>query len=251
MKDIIFSKRSLCSFFIALIFTAAATYGISLQGIIGKISVLFVTYLLALVITELYEYIIALRKNAKYSTFFHQFESEGIDAYYSEFTDIDIKGELKSTRRVCLLEIYSSKNIINNYDHFKEYLSVTNNSLDVILLEADETDKSYYQYLTLKFGYNTEDIRNRVNNMKNELIKLKKEVGENCGRITLYYSKYIPQYSLIIFDSVIYITFYKTSPGRSVKIPVFKIRRLSTSSLSSFLLDDFESVLKSARKVEL
>lgn len=195
----------------------------------------------------MYEYTEIIYKNRLYIDFYENFYNEGIEDFYSEYTKIDIKGNLANTKKVCFLEIYSSKIFTQNIDEFKEFLTTKTNSLEVVLLDSD-TDSNQYKYLTEKFGYEKDKIKNSTADFVKELKSLKKQLGPDSGEICVYYSKYIPQHSLIIFDNIIYCTFYKTSPGRSVKIPVFRIKRKPSSTFYGFLEDDFDWVKKNSRK---
>ncbi|MCL6611533.1 MAG: hypothetical protein K6T66_08340 [Peptococcaceae bacterium] len=250
-SKVILSPRALISLIISIIFLSSTFINnINYTTFYARIVLLVVTFLLAFISIELFVYIDVLKKNCKYIEFYEKFEKEGIDGYFSEFTSIDIKGNLPLSSRVCMLEIYSNKNFMNNYDHFKEFLSKESNVLEIVLLEKDQ-GLNCYKYLTEKFGYDSNEIAKRIEDFRKELINFKKNLGDGSGKIIIYYSKYVPQYSLIVFDSTAYVTFYKTAPGRSNRIPVFSVSKKTDSSFYNFIIEDYDYIVKCSRKEEI
>lgn len=211
-------------------------------NIVPTLLIAFITYVLTYITLELYDYTKVLNENKKYTQFFEKFDNEGIMDYFSEYSSVDIKSSLKDSRKLSLVEIYSTRNIKDNYDTLKEFLSNKEHSLDLVVLNPNTTSNEY-KYLSNKFSYPEDKIASQIIELVNDLKNLKRDLGYNCGKINVYYSKFIPQYSMIMFDNVIYVTFYKTSPGRSTKIPVFKIYSKPTSTFYDFLKNDFHAII--------
>lgn len=203
--------------------------------------IFIITFVLTFLMIELFDYTTTLYKTKKYEEFYDKFYDEGIDNYFSEYSQIDIKTNLELTNEIKMLEIYSGKNFTYNYDAFKRFLTNKANSLEVILLNPDQSSPQY-MYLSNKFSYAPEKIKYESDEFIKELKKLKSELGEDSGEITVFYSHFIPQYSTIIFDKMAYVIFYKTSPGRKNQIPVFQVSQKATSTFHSFVMDDYNAI---------
>lgn len=255
IKEKIFSQQSGLSLGVSIILalgTYLLTNEVDAQTVYITVFTFVISYFLTFIVTELYEYTMILREHKKYIGFFEEFEKEGIEKYYPRYQLIELGKSLNSSTRLSIISIYTSKTLIQNFSEFRNFLSKTNNVLEIVVLEPD-LQSHEYQYLTNKFGYAQDKIKTSVEELVRELRSIKASLGVNSATVRIYYSKLVPQYSGLIFDDHLYVTFYKNSPGRE-DVPSFKVVSKNDSTFYNFIVNDYRSLVNDGgfvRKEEL
>lgn len=190
----------------------------------------------------------------------YEFYKDGLEKYFSSYTEIsnfEITDHIKKSKSVKLIEIYSERNIQDYFNAYKEMITKNNGTLDVIILDSSEPNTDGFKYLNSKFiagnninGNIMASTHKCIDNTKllGEISRLKESVGDFKNNINIYYTDYIPQYSAILIDNIVYVVLYKTSPGRNSDIPAFKITKQGDSKFYDFVAEDIKYLMENSKK---
>ena len=244
-KNKLFSYQAIISITLTVLMAIAGS--IAELNAIANIAFSFVVFVLTFITTELYEYTTFLAKHRSNVLTMDKFFDAGFETYFPEFTEVNFREELRHSNSVKIISVYSQKIFTNNYSAFSDFLKSPTTKLEVVLLKPDP-NLDAYSFLKRKYSHDDNDtLKNAIISFKNELSNLKLELSqknsEPHGEIELFYSEIVPQYSLVLFDNVAYITLYKNARGRTTKVPAFMVRNRTNASMFDFIKNDYDELI--------
>lgn len=238
-------KATLISLLIGVIFAVACYYMPSDIDLFWSVVISVLTFLITFVFIELLGHVKKI-ENADTNSEYKFFKECGISEYHDDFSKLDFNSCISGANHIKLVLLYSNRFLTSYIDALQKFVARDGSSLELIVLTANP-ESSSYKYITEKFGYSAEKLKEKLDDfakiLQDDIIPYK---GQN-SRIELYYTEFIPAYTLYMFDDYTYITLYKTAPQRTNLIPCFRVEKSYDSSFYNFLLTDFNDIKKSEK----
>lgn len=245
------STTIIISLLVTIVFSVASCFVPPQTGTAGGIfwtlAVSIIVFFLSYVSIELTSHIKSLQ-NYERLIKYESFLEHGINEYYDDFTNIKFKDDILNSRRIQLLLMYSRGFINNHLCELREFLRKENSILEIILITNDTEDQAY-QYLTKKYRLDDGKLCTSLESFKRVLREDLSPHKHPSSRIILHHTRYLPAYSLFMFDDAAYFTLYKTAPERTNLVPSFKIEAAKSGHLLEFLKADYKELLDSSLTV--
>ncbi|WP_201714248.1 hypothetical protein [Rossellomorea arthrocnemi] len=177
----------------------------------------------------------------------------GITEIFSSINEIDYRFLIKHSRRnIDILHIYARTWTNNNFDELKDKMQRSNVKIRVVLLSPES---KLLEGLAEHYQITHEDLKDRIKEMESkweELVKLnRRQVRKKTqSSIKLYYSDYLPAYSIYKFDNQLVNVQSKPSREKTGKLPSIIVRdTLKENDLFDMYSKQFEDVLKQGTEV--
>lgn len=228
------------SLIITFIFALASYFGPLSTNLFWTVCISVMTFFLSYVSIELEGHVRILNKDKSLDKY-KRFASCGIADFYKDFTNIDFTESIRTAKTIRMVVMYSRGFVNNNLVPLRDFLSRSGTNLEIIMINPDP-NKFVYKYLSDKYGYNDEKIAESIQAFKNCLYNDLLPYKNSGSSMTVYYTTFLPAYSLFMFDDIAYITLYKTAPHRTSLIPSFKIEKAQDASFFTFLKADFDEL---------
>lgn len=237
-------KTTSISLLVSIVFAIACYFMPSKLDLFWSIIISVLTFLISYIFIELLNCTNKI-KDSNINSEYKFFKECGIAEYSNDFSKIDFDSHIRGASNIKIMLLYSDRFLTRYIDALQQFVSKDNANLTVVIL-TDKEEQNAYRYVTEKFGYEEDRIKNKVSDFINILQKYIFPYKNNTSKIRLYNTEYIPAYTLYMFDNYAYISLYKTAPQRTNLIPCFRVEKSKDSSFFDFLFDDFNDIVHTA-----
>ncbi|MBN8199178.1 hypothetical protein ACFWGC_29550 [Cytobacillus pseudoceanisediminis] len=180
-------------------------------------------------------------------------DKTGIIEVFSDINDIDYRFLIKnSKKKIDILHIYARTWTNHNYEELKEKVQRSNVDIRIILLCPES---KLIDGLAEHYGVSKDDLVKRIKEVEQkwkELYYSKKQTGrkKTQSSIRLFYSDYLPTYSIYRFDDQLVNVQSKPSKEKTRKLPSLLVKdTLKESDLFDMYTKQFEDVIKHSKEV--
>lgn len=180
-------------------------------------------------------------------------DKTGIIEIYSDINEIDYGHLIKNSKqKIDILHIYARTWTNHNFEELKEKVQRSNVSIRVVLMSPES---KLIPGLADHYGLSVEDLVKRIREVEEkwkELYLSKKQSGRKKTQSTLklYFSDYLPTYSIYRFDDRLVNVQSKPSKEKTRKLPtVFVQNTIKEDDLYDMYSKQFEEVVKHSTEV--
>lgn len=180
-------------------------------------------------------------------------DKTGITEIFSNINDIDYGYLIKHSKKsIDVLHIYARTWTNNNFDELRDKILRSNVRIRVVLLSPES---KLVEGLSGHYQIPKDELINRIKEMElkwGELAELKHQQGrkKTQSSIELYYSDYLPAYSIYKFDDQVVNVQSKPSREKTGKLPSILVKdTLKENDLFDMYTKQFEDVLKNGTEV--
>lgn len=234
------------SLVLAVIFGVACYLMPSQVNIFICVVISTMTFIISYVFVELIVYCKKIDDSALNSEY-KFFKECGISEYHKDFSELDFTKYISGANHIRIVLLYSNRFIASYISVLRDFVKREGSSLEIVLL-SNNKEKSSYKYTSEKFGYGEdklgEKLKDFIKMLRNDLLPYKNEKSN----VELYFTDWIPTYTLYMFDNYAYITLYKTAPERTTIVPCFRIEKAYDSSFFNFMENDFTQIKESGER---
>lgn len=187
-------------------------------------------------------------------------DSTGIEAIYSNITEINYKSYYKKARRnIDIVHIYGRTWTTNHIDEIMEKAKSVNCKVRVVLVSPDSPFvgalEKHYDYDEGKLKSLIQEVSNiwRTKQEKlDEIKKASKKKSKNVGNIELYYHKGQPTNSMYRIDNRIVVVQTKTTHEKTTMLPAMIFRKTENENgYFKIYQKEIEQLIKESEKVNL
>lgn len=238
-------KVALLSLVMSVLFGIASYFMPTQINLFWSFVISVITFMISYVFVELITYFkkiddIAVNNEYKF------FKECGISEYHKDFSELDFATCIAGASRIKVILLYSNRFVANYISVLRDFVAREGTSLEIVLLSNDKNSNSY-KYISKKFNYGEDKLNEKLMDfiriLQDDLLPHK----SSRSTIDLYFTDFIPTYSLYMFDDYAYITLYKIAPQRTTLVPCFRIEKAYDSSLFNFMENDFAEIKGSGK----
>lgn len=174
----------------------------------------------------------------------------GIESIYTDLSDIPYKTWMKKSKHIDIVHVYGQTWTNNNQGFIKGALDNNTCKVRVVLLSINS---NFISPLAEQYSMDEDMLRRKMEAVKSIWVQLFASLKTTRIKknLNVYYHTGTPCCSLYRFDDRIVVIQSKLTKGRTSNLPIFVCTKIEKSGLYHMYLDEIESLIKEAQKLDL